>query len=175
MVNKAPKPAKASKVNKRANRNAAPSPFMTNFPEGSLFARSQEFVKEHDAKPFRDFGYFVFVLLAFFIWRLFAAVQSQHSTGISIWSFFVFGTIAVINVWTYFLVLICVRRRGDIGIVKIGDDDVIRFMWISGLFGAWAAIFYFGHRSQDPKFFSKAVMASVFNILWVAVLVKFYL
>ncbi|KAG0206185.1 hypothetical protein BGX28_002320 [Mortierella sp. GBA30] len=174
MVNKAPKPAKAPKTNKRANRDAS-NPFLTNFAEDSLFARSQQFVKEHDAKPFRDFGYVVLVFLSFFIWRLSAAVQSHHGGAIGIWSFFVFGTIALMNIWTYFLVMICAKRRGDIGIVKITDEDVIRFTWMSGLFGSWAAIIYFGYRSQDSKFFSKAVMASVLNIFWVAVLVKFYL
>ncbi|KAI1315518.1 hypothetical protein EDD11_000699 [Mortierella claussenii] len=175
MVNKPPKPVKAPKVNKRTNRNAATNPLMTQFPEGSLFARSQQFVKEHDAKPFRDFGYVVMVILGIFIWRLYAAQQSQHGGAIGIWSFFVFGTIAVINVWTYFLVLICKRRGGDIGIVKITDEDVYRFMQMSGLFGAWAAILYFGYRSPDPKFFSRAATASVLNIFWVAVLVKFYM
>ncbi|KAI7828245.1 hypothetical protein BC939DRAFT_71778 [Gamsiella multidivaricata] len=141
MVNKAPKPAKAPKVNKRAGRGAqANDPFMANFPEGSLFARSQQFVKENDAKPFRDFAYMVFVILAFFIWRLYVAVQSQVSAAIGIWSFFVFGTVVVLNIWTYFLVLICAKRGGDIGIVKITDEDIHRFMYISGLFGAWAAI-----------------------------------
>ncbi|KAI8597896.1 hypothetical protein EDD21DRAFT_418276, partial [Dissophora ornata] len=140
MVNKPPKPAKAPKVNKNAKKSAAPNPFMTNFPEGSLMARSQQFVKENDAKPFRDFGYFVLIILAVFIWRLYVAIQGQNSTAISVWSFLVFGTVTIINVWSYFLVMIRVRRGGDIGIITIMDDDIIQFMTMSGLFGTWAGI-----------------------------------
>jgi hypothetical protein len=51
-----------------------------------------------------------------------------------------FGSIAFLNLWAYFLVNIVARRGGDIGIVKITDDDIVRFMSLSGLFGAWAAI-----------------------------------
>lgn len=79
MVNKAPKPAKAPKTpkaEKRALRAERQNPM---FGEGSLFQRSQQFVKENDAKPFRDFGYFVIAILSFFIWRLSAAVQSNHA------------------------------------------------------------------------------------------------
>lgn len=60
--------------------------------------------------------------------------------GIGVWSFFVFGTIILLNIWSYFLVMVCAKRKGDIGIVRIVDDDIIRFIWMSGLFGAWAAI-----------------------------------
>ncbi|KAG0344372.1 hypothetical protein BG004_004531 [Podila humilis] len=77
MVNKAPKPTKAPKVPK-AQKRAIRNQNDTMFGEGSLFARSQQFVKENDAKPFRDFGYVVMALLSFFIWRLAAAIQSQH-------------------------------------------------------------------------------------------------
>ncbi|KAG0244216.1 hypothetical protein B0O80DRAFT_503510 [Mortierella sp. GBAus27b] len=183
MVNKPPKPSKAPKANKKANRTTAGS-FMDQFSEDSLFARSQQFVKENDAKPFRDFSYLVFVVLAIFIWRLYVAVQSQHSgkyiedsewTGITIWSFLVFGSMALLNVWSYFLVQIVARRGGDIGIVKITDDDIVRFISISGLFGTWAAIVYFGYKSSDPSFHSRAVTASLGNLFWVAILVKFYL
>ena len=78
MVNKAPKPAKAPKANKRAAAAKAANPFLSNFSEDSLFGRSQKFVKETDAKPFRDFGYVVLALLTFFMWRLWAAQQSGH-------------------------------------------------------------------------------------------------
>ncbi|KAF9177712.1 hypothetical protein BGZ51_004512 [Haplosporangium sp. Z 767] len=175
MVNKPPKPAKAPKVNKRAARAAATTTPFGNFAEGSLFARSQQFVQEHDAKPFRDFGYVVLAILTFFIWRLSVAVHAHHDAGIGIWSLLTFGTIVILNVWSYFLVMIRARRGGDIGIVKITDEDIIHFMWISGLFGCWGAIIYFGYRSRDPKFFSKAVSASVLNVFWLAILVKFYL
>lgn len=60
--------------------------------------------------------------------------------GVAIWGFLTFALIILINIWTYFLVLIKCRRGGDIGIVKIADEDIHRFMWISGLFGAWAGI-----------------------------------
>ncbi|KAF9898177.1 hypothetical protein BX616_004383 [Lobosporangium transversale] len=176
MVNKPPKPAKAPKANKRANRNnndAASQAFMSSFGEDSFFTRSQQFVKENDAKPFRDFAYMITFIEIVFIWRLYAAIKSNGSTGL--WSFLVFGMIAMLNLWTYFLVQICARRGGDIGIVKIADDDILRFIRISGLFGAWASIIYFGYRSKDPNFFSKALKASVLNLFWLAVFVKFYL
>ncbi|KAG0327883.1 hypothetical protein BGZ99_006688 [Dissophora globulifera] len=174
MVNKPPKPVKAPKVNKRVNKNAPISSFKTEFPEGSLFARSQQFVKENDAKPFRDFGYFVLIVLLFFIWKLYAATRAQSSTGVNIWSFFVFGTIAVINIWTYLLVRVHVLRGGDIGIVRIQADDIIQYTQISGLFGFWIAFVYFGFRSSDPNILTKAMKASVFNAFWLAVIVKFY-
>ncbi|KAF9996846.1 hypothetical protein BGZ80_010735 [Entomortierella chlamydospora] len=173
MVNKPPKPAKAPKTNKRANRNA-PDPFAANFSEGSFFAQSQQFVKENDAKPFRDFGYMVLGLLFFFIYKLSSAVRDPNgSTGI--WTLLVFGTIAFVNMWTFFMVQILVKRRGDIGIVKLTDDDVIQYMRISGLFGGWAGLINFGFFSRDPNFLSRAIKASVLNVFWVAIFVKFYL
>ncbi|GJJ78455.1 hypothetical protein EMPS_10814 [Entomortierella parvispora] len=175
MVNKPPKPAKAPKANKRAAAKAASNPFMSSFSEDSLFGRSQKFVKETDAKPFRDFGYVVLAVLTFCIWRLSAAVQSGHGGANSIWSFFVFGLIAILNIWTYFLVLIRAKRGGDIGIVTILDEDVIRFMWMSGLFGAWAAILWFRYRPTETAFFRKAFTSTLFNVFWVAIYVKFYL
>lgn len=51
---------------------------MSQFSDDSLFARSQQFVKENDAKPFRDFSYMMFVLLAFIIWRLYVAQQGKN-------------------------------------------------------------------------------------------------
>ncbi|KAF9580194.1 hypothetical protein BGW38_003261 [Lunasporangiospora selenospora] len=176
MVNKAPKPQKAPKA-KRAGKtqNQSQNPFISGFPEGSLFAQSQKFVQEHDAKPFRDFSYFVLAFLTFFIWKLHGSVKADHTNGVGIWGLMVFGIIAAINVWTYFLVMICAKRRGDIGIVRIQDEDIIRSMWMSGFFGAWAAIFYFGYRPEDPNFYPKAISSSVLNVFWVAVAVKFYM
>ncbi|KAG0042265.1 hypothetical protein BGZ83_000699 [Gryganskiella cystojenkinii] len=173
MVNKPPKPAKAPKTNKKAVKAA--NPFLTNFSEDSLFGRSQKFVQETDAKPFRDFGYVILAFLTFCIWRLSVAVQSAHGGAIGVWSLFVFGTIAILNIWTYFLVLIRARRGGDIGIVTITDEDVVRFMWMSGFFGGWAGIFFYGYRSTDPKFFTQCLTSTFLNVFWVAVFVKFYL
>ncbi|KAF9348877.1 hypothetical protein BGX34_002194, partial [Mortierella sp. NVP85] len=168
MVNKPPKPAKAPKVNKRVKHQNTGSAFMSQFSDDSLFARSQQFVKENDAKPFRDFSYMMFALLAFVIWRLYVAQQGKHDgkstlysteytsqmamdrrsdsvypnhwAGITIWSSILFGSITFLNLWAYFLVQIVARRGGDIGIVKITDDDIVRFISISGLFGAWGGI-----------------------------------
>ncbi|KAK3820419.1 MAG: hypothetical protein J3Q66DRAFT_337122 [Benniella sp.] len=140
MVNKPPKPAKAPKANKRVKHQNTGSAFMSQFSDDSLFARSQQFVKENDAKPFRDFSYMMFALLGFIIWRLYVAQQGKHDAGITIWSSILFGSIVFLNLWAFFLVQIVARRGGDIGIVKITDDDIVRFISISGLFGAWAGI-----------------------------------
>ncbi|KAF9962650.1 hypothetical protein BGZ65_008657 [Modicella reniformis] len=176
MVNKPPKPAKVPKANRRVANKSVAGSFMGQFAEDSLFVRSQQFVKENDSKPFRDFAYLMFVIIAIFIWRLYVAVQSQSGkSGINLWSSLVFGSIALLNLWSYFLVQILARRGGDIGIVKITDDDIIRFISISGLFGSWAAIIFYGYRSPDTTFFSRAVMASVLNLFWVAILIKFYM
>jgi len=78
MVNKPPKPAKAPKANRRVKHQNTGSAFMSQFSDDSLFARSQQFVKENDAKPFRDFSYMMFVLLAFIIWRLYVAQQGKN-------------------------------------------------------------------------------------------------
>ncbi|KAF9432329.1 hypothetical protein BGZ76_010959 [Entomortierella beljakovae] len=172
MVNKPPKPAKAPKLNKRANRNA--NPMETRFPEGSLFAQSQQFVKENNSKPFRDFGYMALAVLSFFLWRLYLAVRNpEASTGI--WTFLVFGVILFFNVWTFFMVQLLVKRRGDIGIIRLTDDDVIQYMSLSGLWGGWAGLAYFGLFSRDPKFLGRAIRASVVNIFWIAIFIKFYL
>ncbi|KAF9092278.1 hypothetical protein BGX29_010526 [Mortierella sp. GBA35] len=174
MVNKAPKPAKAPKANKRS-KNQAPGTIQTPFfAEDSLFGRSQKFVQENDAKPFRDFGYFVAAILIFLIWRYYAAITDGRSAAVSVWGFLTVSMIALINLWTYFLVLISARRGGDIGIVKIVDEDIHRFMWISGLFGAWAGIIWFGYAPRSPKFFAKASIFSVFSLMWVAVGVKLF-
>ncbi|KAF9916545.1 hypothetical protein FBU30_001289 [Linnemannia zychae] len=172
MVNKPPKPAKAPKANKRSKTGGPlQRPY---FSEDSLFGRSQKFVEENNAKPFRDFGYFVALVLSIFIWRYYAAIQDGRSTATGVWGLLTFALIAVINVWTYFLVLIAARRGGDIGIVKIVDEDIHRFMWISGIFGAWAAILWFGYSPRTHKFFAKAVIYSVFSLVWVAAGIKVF-
>ncbi|KAF8930501.1 hypothetical protein BGZ47_000531 [Haplosporangium gracile] len=178
MVNKPPKPVKPPKANKRS-KNAGPSnadlPFQKNyFSEESLFGRSQKFVQENDAKPFRDFGYFVAFILCILIWRYQAALSESRETAVGIWGFLTFALIFLINIWTYFLVLIKSRRGGDIGIVKIVDEDIHRFMWISGLFGAWAGIIWFGYYPKTPKFFAKATVFSVFSLAWVAIGIKLF-
>ncbi|KAF9430434.1 hypothetical protein BGZ94_006911 [Podila epigama] len=173
MVNKAPKPAKAAKVPKAQKRAVRAENAM--WSEGSLFARSQQFVKENDAKPFRDFGYVVITFLTFFIWRLSAAIQSHHEGATGVWTFFVFSTIILLNIWSYFLVMVCARRRGDIGIAKIEDNDIIRFIWMSGLFGAWSALLYFRYKPNDPQFYLKATGATIFNVFWAAIAVKYFL
>ncbi|KAF9114582.1 hypothetical protein BGX27_010465 [Mortierella sp. AM989] len=172
MVNKPPKPVKAPKVNKRANRGAAS--YTTQFPEGSLFARSQEFVKENDSKPFRDFGYMILAVLLFCLYKLYGAVRDPNAST-TMWTFFVFGMVAFVNLWTYFMIQILIKRGGDIGIVKLSDDDVIQYMSMSGLFGGWAGLVYFGIFSRDPNFLSRAIKASVLNVFWIVVFIKFYL
>ncbi|KAG0278061.1 hypothetical protein BGZ96_002554 [Linnemannia gamsii] len=179
MVNKPPKPVKAPKANKRPKAGAGGSlPLQQNnnqyFSEDSLFGRSQKFVQETDAKPFRDFGYFVAFVLSIFIWRYHAAISDSRDTAVGVWGFLTFGFILMINVWTYFLVLIKARRGGDIGIVKIVDEDIHRFMWISGLFGAWAGILWFGYYPKTPKFMAKSVIFSVFSLAWVAIGIKLF-
>lgn len=84
MVNKAPKPAKAPKANKRSKAGGpsnADLPFQKNyFSEESLFGRSQKFVQENDARPFRDFGYFVAFILSILIWRYQAALADSRES-----------------------------------------------------------------------------------------------
>ncbi|KAF9905546.1 hypothetical protein EC991_001576 [Linnemannia zychae] len=175
MVNKPPKPVKAPKVNKRSKAAASNGPIQTPFfSEESLFGRSQKFVQENDAKPFRDFGYFIAVILAVLIWRYYVAISEGRDTAVGIWGLLTFILIAMVNIWTYFLVLISARRGGDIGIVKIVDEDIHRFMWISGVFGAWAAIIWFGYAPRTPKFFAKAAIFSVFSFVWVAIGIKLF-
>ncbi|KAF8968430.1 hypothetical protein BGZ46_010872 [Entomortierella lignicola] len=167
MVNKPPKPAKAPKANKR--QKDAKNPFMTQFSEDSLFGQSQKFVKENNAKPFRDFGYMILAVLSFFIYKLY----SSGSSGF--WTFLVFGTILFVNLWTYFMVQLMIRRRGDIGIITLTDDDVIQYMSISGLWGGWAGMLYFGFFSRDPNFLKRAMKASAVNVFWIAIFIKVYL
>ncbi|KAG0379390.1 hypothetical protein BGX24_000653 [Mortierella sp. AD032] len=177
MVNKPPKPVKAPKANKRSKNASAGAqgPIQTPyFAEDSLFGRSQKFVQENDAKPFRDFGYFIAILLSFLIWRYYAAISDDRSTAVGIWGLLTTILIILVNVWTYFLVLISARRGGDIGIVKIADEDILRFMWISGVFGAWAGVVWFGYAPRTPKFFAKASVFSVFSMVWVAVGIKLF-
>lgn len=84
MVNKPPKPVKAPKANKRSKAGGpsnAELPFQKNyFSEESLFGRSQKFVQENDARPFRDFGYFIAFILSIFIWRYQAALADGRES-----------------------------------------------------------------------------------------------
>lgn len=84
MVNKPPKPVKAPKANKRSKASGSSNadlPFQKNyFSEESLFGRSQKFVQENDAKPFRDFGYFIAFILGIFIWRYQAALSEARES-----------------------------------------------------------------------------------------------
>ncbi|KAI1299407.1 hypothetical protein EDD11_006485 [Mortierella claussenii] len=164
------KPNKAAKQQRREQQNINP------FAGSSLFEKSQQFIRDApDAKPFEDMAYFILAILAFFIWRLSVAVQTGHEGAIGIWSLFTFGSIVVINIWTFFLVMVVAKRRGDIGIVRIQDPDLWRFNALSGVFGAWAGILLFRYRGEEKLFFLKMLTASVLNVFWAAYYVRYYL
>ncbi|KAF9351092.1 hypothetical protein BGX26_010807 [Mortierella sp. AD094] len=170
---KAAKPVKPSKAEKQQRKE-----FKTRNPWGdtSIFAKSEEMIRNSpDAKPFEDMTYVILAIVAFFIWRLSIAVQAGHEGSIGVWTLFSFGTVAILNIWTFFLVLAFARRRGDLGILKIGESDILRFTALSGLFGAWLAILLLRYKGQSKYFLLKILGASVFNVFWALFYVKFYL
>lgn len=72
MVNKAPKPQKAPKGPKQKRGPGS------SFLNSEVFQKSEQLLKENkDAKPFQDMFFVLLALLAFFIWRLFAAKTSE--------------------------------------------------------------------------------------------------
>ncbi|KAF9114196.1 cytosolic thiouridylase subunit Ctu1 [Mortierella sp. AM989] len=135
---KAAKPTKPSKAEKQQRKELNKR---NPFTGSALFAKSEEMIRNApDAKPLEDLTYAIIIILGLFIWRLYVAVRSGHEGSIGVWSLFSFGTVAIINIWTFFLVMVLVKRRGDIGIVKVAGSDTLRFNAVSGLFGFWAGI-----------------------------------
>jgi hypothetical protein len=71
MVNKAPKPQKAPKGPKQKRGPGS------SFLNSEVFQKSEQLLKENkDAKPFQDMFFVLLALLAFFLWRFFAAKTS---------------------------------------------------------------------------------------------------
>ncbi|KAF9089452.1 hypothetical protein BGX29_011492 [Mortierella sp. GBA35] len=170
MVNKAPKPQKAPKGPKQ--RRGPGSSFLNS----EAFQKSEQLLKENqDAKPFEDMFYVLLVLLAVFLWRLFVAKTSVPQGAVGFWSVIIFASIAFINFFASFLVMVRARRQGSVAFLRITDSDVLRFTILSGVFGAWFAIFWYGFGGSEPKFFRNLVAASFFNVFWVAVIIQFYL
>ncbi|KAF9154854.1 hypothetical protein BG015_011799 [Linnemannia schmuckeri] len=170
MVNKAPKPQKAPKGPKQKRGPGS------SFLNSEVFQKSEQLLKENkDAKPFQDMFFILLTLLAFFIWRLFAAKTGDPKGAIGFWSTVVFVSIAFINFFTSFLVMIRARRQSSVALLRITDGDVLRFTILSGVFGAWFAMFWYGFSGGDPKFFRNLIAASIVNIFWLAVVVQFYL
>ncbi|KAF9916052.1 hypothetical protein BX616_004735 [Lobosporangium transversale] len=172
-MTKAAKPLKPSKAAKQQRRQAVNS---NPFAGSSLFEKSEQYIKDApDGKPFEDMAYFILAFLLFFIWRLAVAVQSGHQGAIGVWSLFTFGTITVINIWTFFLVMVSARSRGDIGILKIHDGDLWRFTALSGVIGAWAGILLFKYKGEEKSFILKVLAATAINALWAAIYIRYYL
>ncbi|KAG0366010.1 hypothetical protein BC939DRAFT_476127 [Gamsiella multidivaricata] len=170
---KAAKPLKPSKAAKQQRKQLES---VNPFADSSLFAKSQQYIKDApDARPFEDMSYIIVGVLGFFIWRLSVAVTSGHEGAIGVWSLFSFGSVVIINVWTFFLVMVSAKRRGDIGILRIVDSDILRFTALSGLFGAWAATLLFRYRPADKTYFPKIIGLTVANIFWVIIYVRYYL
>ncbi|KAF9169537.1 hypothetical protein BGX21_000227 [Mortierella sp. AD011] len=164
------KPTKAEKQQRKEFKSRNP------WSDTSIFAISEEMIKNSpDAKPFEDMTYIILAIVSFFIWRLSVAVQAGHQGSIGVWTLFSFGSVAIINVWNFFLVMVFARRRGDLGILKVGESDILRFTAISGLFGAWAAILLLRYKGESKYFLLKIFGASVFNLFWVLFYVKYYL
>ncbi|KAF9132442.1 hypothetical protein BGX30_012653 [Mortierella sp. GBA39] len=178
MVNKAPKPQKAPKGPKQKRGPGS------SFLNSDVFQKSEQLLKENkDAKPFQDMFFVLLALLAIFIWRLFVAKTSDPkgihpslpSAQLDSGAYVVFVSIALVNFFTSFLVMIRARRQSSVAFLRITDSDVLRFTILSGVFGAWFATFWYGFGGSDPKFFRNLVAASFVNIFWLAVIVQFYL
>ncbi|KAF9411356.1 nucleotidyltransferase, partial [Entomortierella beljakovae] len=144
---KAPKALKPSKAEKQLRKAKSRNPFTSS----SLFQKSEEIIKgSPDAKPFEDMSYVLLLVMLFFIWRLSVAVKAGYEGSIGVWSLFSFGFVAIINVWTFFLVMISARSGGDLQIVKITDSDTLRFTGLSGVFGAWAGVLCKNTMQRNP-------------------------
>lgn len=61
--------------------------------------------------------------------------------AVGFWSVVVFVSIAFINFFTSFLVMIRARRQSSVAFLRITDGDVLRFTILSGVFGAWFGVF----------------------------------
>lgn len=169
-MNKAPKPQKAPKGPKQKRGPGS------SFLNSEVFQKSEQLLKENkDAKPFQDMFFVLLALLAFFIWRLFAAKTSEPKGAVGFWSVVVFVSIAFVNFFTSFLVMIRARRQSSVAFLRITDGDVLRFTILSGVFGAWFGMIWYGFGGSDPKFSRNLVAVSFVNIFWLAVVVQFYL
>ncbi|KAF9919352.1 hypothetical protein FBU30_011072 [Linnemannia zychae] len=170
MVNKPPKPQKPPKGPKQKRGPGS------SFLNSEVYQKSEQLLKENqDARPFQDMFAVLFVLLGLFIWRLYVAKTSDPKGAVELWSMIVFITITFINFFTSFLVMIRSRRQTSEAFLRINDGDVLRFTLLSGVFGAWFSMFWYGFRGSDPKFFQKIVAASFVNLLWVAIFIQFYI
>ncbi|KAF9900635.1 hypothetical protein EC991_007061 [Linnemannia zychae] len=169
MVNKAPKPQKAPKGPKQ--RRGPGSSFLNS----EVFQQSEQLLKENkDAKPFQDMFFVLLALLAFLIWRLYAAKSSFPKGAVGFWNSALFLSIAFINLFTSFLVMVRAGRQSSVAFLRITDGDILRFTALSGVFGAWFAMFWFGFSGSDPSFFRNLVAVSFFNLFWLAVIVQCY-
>ncbi|KAG0046886.1 hypothetical protein BGZ83_007961 [Gryganskiella cystojenkinii] len=175
MVNKAPKPQKPSSKDKKAARRAAVnSPFESFWqPSDSLLKLRDEIGGKELPEPFLEMFIFVIILFVFFLWRLRNAIQIQHAGAESVWSLLLFGSFALVNFWSLLLVMVMAKKRGDMGLMKISDREVYRFLGLSGILGTWGGVFLYRYKSEDPYFYPKLIAATVFNIFWVAIYVKY--
>ncbi|KAI8597218.1 hypothetical protein EDD21DRAFT_223813 [Dissophora ornata] len=170
---KAAKPLKPSKAAKQQRKQLES---VNPFAGSSLFTQSQQYIKDApNAKPFQDMAYMVMIAMVFFIWRLSIAVKSGHDGAIGVWSLFTFGSVVVINVWSFFLVMVTAKRRGDIGLLRIVEEDILRFTGLSGVIGAWAAIILCRFKPEERFFYPKILAVSIFNILWIVIYVRYYM
>ncbi|KAG0228613.1 hypothetical protein B0O80DRAFT_498322 [Mortierella sp. GBAus27b] len=166
---KTPKPSKLEKQ-QRKERNAYP------LAGSSLLAQSERYIKEvPNARPFEDMAYFVGAFMIFFIWRLTAAVKSQSQGSIEVWTLLTFGCVALINVWTFFLGMVSAKRRGDIGLLRINESDIMRFALLSGIIGIWLSLLLFRYRPEDKFFYAKLLAATVFNMFWAVIYIRYYM
>ncbi|KAG0284994.1 hypothetical protein BGZ96_010684 [Linnemannia gamsii] len=169
MVNKAPKPQKAPKGPKQKRGPGS------SFLNSHVYQTSEQLLKENkDAKPFQDMFFVLLAILFFFLWRLFVAKTSVPQGAVGFWITVVFVSIAFINFFTSFLVMIRSRRQSSEAVLRIADGDIVRFTILSGIFGAWFGMFWYGFKGSDPKFFRNLVAASFVNIFWLAVVLLFY-
>jgi len=81
--------------------------------------------------------------------------------AVGFWSVVVFASIALINFFTSFLVMIRSRRQSSVAFLRIADGDILRFTILSGVFGAWFATFCKYSLSANDFFFCPAI--SYFN------------
>ncbi|KAK3820044.1 MAG: hypothetical protein J3Q66DRAFT_165895 [Benniella sp.] len=169
-MTKAPKPLKPSKAAKQQRKN--PDPFAGSF----LHKKSQEYIKEvPDAKPFEDMAIVIIGILGVLIWRLSVSVKSQHQGSIDVWTLLTFGMLGIVNIWSFFLGMVSARRRGDIGLMRITEGDMLRFALLSGVFGVWGSTLLFRFKPEDKFFYPKLLVASVLNVFWVVVYIRYYM
>jgi len=181
MVNKAPKvlKPKLDKEVKQARKKAAANPFEAFLqPSEKLLKLRDEAGGKDLPEPFLELFVLVLVLLSFFVWKLNNATQTGHVASQGVWYLFLYGTIAVLNFWSLLLVMVMAKRNGDIGLMRISDREVLRFLGLTGIFGTWAGIlrklfFFIQDRSirqgisavlfwkTDPLFFFVCVFLSL--------------